>query len=62
MQIKVGDKFPDFKLNDENSNEFSLYKNNSKNYLVLYFYPKDETPVVLNKLAILKIFTRNLRY
>jgi peroxiredoxin Q/BCP len=44
MQIKVGDKFPDFKLNDENSDEFSLYKNNSKNYLVLYFYPKDETP------------------
>jgi peroxiredoxin Q/BCP len=41
--LKVGDKVPVFKAKDEDGNEISL-----KNYLgkkiVLYFYPKDDTP------------------
>ena len=44
MNLKVGSQFPDFKLNDENSKEFHLYKDLKSSFLVLYFYPKDETP------------------
>ena len=44
MKIKVGGKFPDFKLKDEENSFFNLYKDNKTQFLVLYFYPKDETP------------------
>ncbi|MEJ6754389.1 MAG: peroxiredoxin [Flavobacteriales bacterium] len=44
MNIDIGDIFPDFTLNDENGNEFNLERDFSKTYLVLYFYPRDETP------------------
>lgn len=43
MMLNVGDKVPDFLAKDEDGNDMSL-----KNYLgkkvVLYFYPKDDTP------------------
>jgi peroxiredoxin Q/BCP len=42
-KIEVGDKLPTFSLQDQNNNTF-----NSVNYigkpLVIYFYPKDDTP------------------
>ena len=43
MKLKVGDKAPNFKLEDQNGKEHSL-----SSYIgypiLLYFYPKDNTP------------------
>lgn len=44
MSIAVGDKAPDFKLRDQKGNEVSLSDFRAKKAVVLYFYPKDETP------------------
>lgn len=44
MSIAVGDKAPDFKLRDQNGNTVSLADYRGKKAVVLYFYPKDETP------------------
>ena len=44
MNVDIGDVFPDFILNDENGDEFYLKRDFTNSYLVLYFYPKDETP------------------
>jgi thioredoxin-dependent peroxiredoxin len=44
MAIGVGDKAPDFKLRDQNGSEVSLADFRGKKAVVLYFYPKDETP------------------
>lgn len=41
--LKAGDKAPDFKGKDENGKIVSL-KNFAGKKLVLYFYPKDNTP------------------
>ncbi|MBP3348358.1 MAG: thioredoxin-dependent thiol peroxidase [Clostridia bacterium] len=41
--LKVGDKAPDFTLADKNGNEVSLRDFIGKK-VVLYFYPKDNTP------------------
>ena len=41
--LKVGDKAPDFTLADKNGNEVSLSDFIGKK-VVLYFYPKDNTP------------------
>lgn len=41
--LKEGDKAPDFKGKDQNGNEVSLKDFRGKK-LVLYFYPKDDTP------------------
>lgn len=41
--LKKGDKAPDFKGNDQDGNEIYL-KNFRNKKLVLYFYPKDDTP------------------
>ncbi|MBI3195324.1 MAG: thioredoxin-dependent thiol peroxidase [Ignavibacteriae bacterium] len=43
MKLKVGDKAPDFSLSDAFGNIVSL-KNFKGKKLVLYFYPKDDTP------------------
>jgi thioredoxin-dependent peroxiredoxin len=42
--LKVGAKVPEFKLPDENGNMFDLNSVLGKKKLVIYFYPKDETP------------------
>ena len=42
--IGVGDKAPDFKLRDQNGKEVALSDFRGKKAVVLYFYPKDETP------------------
>ena len=44
MGIAVGDKAPDFKLRDQSGKEVSLADFRGKKAVVLYFYPKDETP------------------
>jgi thioredoxin-dependent peroxiredoxin len=43
MKLKIGDKAPDFKADDQNGNPVSLrdYKGQK---IALYFYPKDDTP------------------
>ncbi|MFW5778221.1 MAG: thioredoxin-dependent thiol peroxidase [Bacteroidota bacterium] len=41
--IKAGDKAPDFKGKDQNGNDVSL-TDFAGNKLVIYFYPKDNTP------------------
>jgi len=44
MNLRVGNKFPDFKLSDDNEEIYHLSKDGNTSFLVLYFYPKDETP------------------
>ena len=44
MGIAVGDKAPDFRLRDQNGKDVSLADFRGKKAVVLYFYPKDETP------------------
>jgi peroxiredoxin Q/BCP len=41
--LKVGDKAPDFKGKDQNGDIVSLKDFKGKK-LVIYFYPKDDTP------------------
>ena len=44
MSIAVGDKAPDFQLRDQNGKQVSLADFRGRKAVVLYFYPKDETP------------------
>jgi len=43
MKINVGDKAPDFKSTDQDGKKVSLSDYKGKK-VVLYFYPKDDTP------------------
>ena len=42
MKLKIGDQIPSFSLTDQNGNIRTSYKSNKP--LVLFFYPKDDTP------------------
>jgi thioredoxin-dependent peroxiredoxin len=42
--IEVGSKVPQFSLNDQNGNLFSIDSVLGKKNLVIYFYPKDDSP------------------
>lgn len=42
--IQVGDKLPDFSLRDQNNELFTTDKFIGKKAMVIYFYPKDDTP------------------
>jgi peroxiredoxin Q/BCP len=42
--IKVGDKMPLFGAKDQDGNDFYIQSVVHKKILVIYFYPKDETP------------------
>ncbi len=44
MAIKVGDKIPKFSAIDTNGNSFESDTIVGKKSLVIYFYPKDDTP------------------
>ncbi|MAE07370.1 MAG: thioredoxin-dependent thiol peroxidase [Bacteroidetes bacterium] len=48
MKLKTGDKAPDFKGIDENGTEVSLSDFKGKK-IILYFYPKDNTPGCTNE-------------
>lgn len=41
--MKIGTKAPDFRLKDRSGKQHSL-KDFKSNYVVVYFYPKDDTP------------------
>lgn len=43
MTLKVGDKAPDFQVNDQDGNPVKLSSLRGKK-VILYFYPKDMTP------------------
>lgn len=43
-KIKVGSKIPEFELKDQNGNNFNIKEVVGKKNLVIYFYPKDDTP------------------
>ena len=42
--VKVGERAPDFQLPDRNGRQVSLGDFRGKKSVVLYFYPKDDTP------------------
>jgi peroxiredoxin Q/BCP len=42
--MNIGNTIPDFTLPDQHGNPFSIAQALGKKYLVLYFYPKDNTP------------------
>ncbi|MFV5688984.1 peroxiredoxin [Flavobacterium sp. ZT3R25] len=44
MDLKVGDKIPNFKATDTNGNDFDSQSIVGHKPLVIYFYPKDNTP------------------
>ena len=54
--MKTGDLVSNFKLKDENGNDFELYKNLDQ-LVLLAFYPKDNTPVCSTQLS---DYNRNL--
>jgi peroxiredoxin Q/BCP len=43
-QLALGDKIPSFKLKDQNNEWFDISDHMGKSFLVVYFYPKDDTP------------------
>ena len=43
ITLKIGEKAPDFNLKDQNGNSVSLSSFKGKK-VILYFYPKDDTP------------------
>lgn len=42
--LKIGDQLPDISLNDQDGNQINLRDFKGKNSLIVYFYPKDDTP------------------
>jgi len=44
MSIKIGDQAPNFTLPDQNGKDFTLSNLIGKKNILIYFYPKDETP------------------
>ncbi|WP_114779421.1 thioredoxin-dependent thiol peroxidase [Botryobacter ruber] len=43
MELKIGDKAPEFETTDQNGNPVKLSNYKGKK-VILYFYPKDDTP------------------
>lgn len=44
MELKIGDRIPNFKAIDANGNDFDIQNIVGHKPLVIYFYPKDDTP------------------
>jgi thioredoxin-dependent peroxiredoxin len=44
MSLNIGDQIPEFKLTDQNGEDFDINAVKGKNSLVIYFYPKNFTP------------------
>lgn len=48
MKLQIGDKAPDFSANNQHGQKVSLSDYRGKK-LILYFYPKDNTPTCINQ-------------
>ena len=59
MKIKTNKKAPNFQLDSTSKKIFEL--SNVKDGIVIYFYPKDNTPVVLWKLKIFQNFYKKFK-
>ena len=44
MNLKIGSIFPDFGLYDDQNTLFNLKSDFNNQYLLIYFYPKNDTP------------------
>lgn len=44
MKLKVGDSVPSFTLKDQHNQDINIADYIGKNAMVIYFYPKDDTP------------------
>lgn len=44
MGLKVGDRIPQFTLKDQDGNPFDVSNYIGQKHLVIFFYPKDNTP------------------
>lgn len=44
MKIKIGDRIPSFSLKDQNNKLIDIDSFQGKEKLVIFFYPKDESP------------------
>ena len=44
MEINIGDLAPDFSLKNQHGDSFTLTDHIGNGYILIYFYPKDETP------------------
>ncbi|MBX7148986.1 peroxiredoxin [bacterium] len=44
VRVKEGDKLPEFSLSDQNGKSVDIKNLIGKKVLVIYFYPKDDTP------------------
>jgi len=43
-KVQIGDKIPSFRLQDQNGKDFLIDNFVGKTAMVIYFYPKDDTP------------------
>ena len=43
-KLVIGDRIPDFILKDQNNTDFDIGDFRGQQILVIYFYPKDDTP------------------
>ncbi len=60
ITLKIGDKAPDFNLKDQNGNYVKLSGLKGKK-VVLYFYPKDDTPGCTKEACDLRDNLNNLK-
>lgn len=44
MSVTIGDTIPDFRLPDQNGNDFEITSVKGKKNIIIYFYPKNFTP------------------
>lgn len=51
MKLKIGDIAPEFKLKDQNSNLISLEEFKNKKNIILFFYPKDFSPLCTSEVC-----------
>ena len=58
--MKEKELAPNFKISSSNNKEFELKKNKNK-FLIIYFYPRDNTPAALMKLKIFQNYIKNLK-
>lgn len=54
MSLEIGDKVPNILLKDQNGKDFSLYQALEKQAVVLFFYPKDNSPVCTKEVCLFR--------